>query len=82
MRPMKQIDQDPASYRVQRPDGSWSHRTNRRLLLCLAAIATAFMAFLGWRFAAEGGNFDVPLTFWMMGALAGAAVALALRPTD
>ncbi len=41
---MKQIDQDPSGYRVQRPDGSWTQRVDKPLCRWLGAFALIFSA--------------------------------------
>lgn len=77
-----QIDQEPSEYQVRGRDGVWRHRVNRKLCRGLAIVGAVFLAFLGWRFAAEGGNGDIPLVFGVVGAFVGALAVLSLRVTD
>lgn len=74
-----QIDQDPGEYRVQRPDGSWTQRVNKPLCRWLSLMGAAFLAYLGVRFAAEGGNGDFPLVFGIGGFFVGALFTLSLK---
>lgn len=79
---MKQIDQDPGSYRVQRPDGYWTQRVDRRLCRGMALLGTGLITWLGVSFVQEGGSASIVAAFSLIGAAVGGLFVLSLRSTD
>ena len=79
---MKQIDQDPGEYRVQRPDGTWTNRVNRKLCRNLAIVGSVFLAYSAWQFGAEGGSPIIVIFPSVFGAFVGALFMLSLRSID
>ena len=74
---MKEIDQDPGEYRVQRPDGSWTQRVNKPLCRWMSitlGIVTVMAAL------APGETLPIAIAF--MGFLTGGLFTLSLKSID
>lgn len=79
---MKQIDQDPGDYRIQKPDGTWGYRVNRPLCRWMGIIGLGFAAFLGWKFASEGNSFTDAMLFAAVGFASGSLITMSFRSID
>lgn len=79
---MKQIDQDPGQYRIQRPDGSWGQRVDKPMARILAVICIILLTWLGVANMQDGTELMRFLPFAIVGFLIGALVTLSLRSID
>lgn len=79
---MKQIDQEPGGYRVQRPDGSWTARVNKPLCRWMSIIGAGFLVWMGASFAQSGGDPLSALFFALGGFAVGALFTLSLKSID
>lgn len=79
---MKEIDQDTAAYRVQKPDGTWTQRVDKRLCRWLSAIGFVFMAWMAYAIWQDGQNLLAPAFFGLFGALVGGLFVMSLRTID
>lgn len=78
---MKQIDAKPTEYRKQR-EGRWVQNVNKPMARWMALAGIAFMAYMAWSYAGEGGNPIIVLFSAFMGLGIGACLVLSLKSTD
>lgn len=79
---MKQIDQDPGDYRVQRQDGSWTQRVNKPLCRWMGIAGMVFLAYLAWALWREGGAPEIILGTAALAFACGTLITLSLKSTD
>lgn len=79
---MKEIEQDPSGYRVQRPDGSWAYRVNKPMCRWGGIVALVFCGYMGLRFWAEGGDPWIVVGPVMLAFAAGALITMSLKSLD
>lgn len=74
---MKQIDQEPGDYRVQRPDGSWTQRVDKGLCRWLSILSGSFALM-----AALAPGEKSALAIAVMAFLSGGLFTLSLKSID
>lgn len=79
---MKQIDQEPGAYRIQREDGSWTQRVDRKFCAGMAIVGIALLTWLGVAYIHDGGTAVTVVGFSGIGFLIGGLVTLSLRSID
>lgn len=75
--PAMQIDQDPGSYRVQKPDGTWAHRVNKPMCRWLG-ILVGGVTLMGALAPGE----TIPISIAVGGFLTGCLITLSLKSID